>query len=230
MPFFYLHGFASSARSSKAAFFRERLAARGVALHCPDFNEPEFSSLTITRMLGQVREAIEQTPDERAVLIGSSLGAFVAVLAAEKWSARVDRLVLLAPAIDLRPERLGEMGDRTLAQWKATRSLNIFHFGYGRMMPLGYGLYEDACGYDALNARLTVPTQIFQGRRDKAVDPDTVEQWASTRPNVELHMLDDDHQLLSSLDYIWTHMEPFAFGESLPTPNSQLPIPNRRPD
>jgi hypothetical protein len=36
-----------------------------------------------------------------------------------------------------------------------------------------------------------------------------VEAWSKARPNVELHMLDDDHQLLGSLDYIWDHCRRF---------------------
>ena len=39
--------------------------------------------------------------------------------------------------------------------------------------------------------------------QDAAVDPATVERWAKARPNVDLHLLDDDHQLMASLDYIW---------------------------
>ena len=54
-----------------------------------------------------------------------------------------------------------------------------------------------------------MPTQVFQGRRDAAVDPEMVETWAGTRPNVELHMLEDDHQLLSSLEYIWREARRF---------------------
>jgi hypothetical protein len=36
-----------------------------------------------------------------------------------------------------------------------------------------------------------------------------VQQWASLRPNVELHLLDDDHQLAASLDVIWREMRRF---------------------
>jgi surfactin synthase thioesterase subunit len=54
-----------------------------------------------------------------------------------------------------------------------------------------------------------LPVLVFQGRRDTAVDPATVQAWASSRPNVELHMLDDDHQLTSSLSYIWREVERF---------------------
>nr|MBA2604433.1 esterase [Acidobacteriota bacterium] len=32
---------------------------------------------------------------------------------------------------------------------------------------------------------------------------------ASERPNVELHRLQDDHQLTGSLPYIWREMERF---------------------
>ena len=56
---FYLHGFASSAKSTKAAYFAERLRARGLSLRCPDFNEPDFRSLTITRMLDQLARDLD---------------------------------------------------------------------------------------------------------------------------------------------------------------------------
>jgi surfactin synthase thioesterase subunit len=79
----------------------------------------------------------------------------------------------------------------------------VFHFGYGRMMPIHYGLYEDARRYDAMRADVRMPILVFQGSHDTAVSPETVKTWAAQRPNVRLHLLDDDHQLSSSLDYIW---------------------------
>jgi hypothetical protein len=50
---------------------------------------------------------------------------------------------------------------------------------------------------------------VFQGRRDTAVDPLSVERWASARPNVDLHLLDDEHQLSGSLSYIWAQLEKY---------------------
>ena len=58
----------------------------------------------------------------------------------------------------------------------------------------------------SVNANLSMPILIFQGRRDTAVNPKMVEAWAQARQNVELHMLDDDHQLGASLDYIWQRL------------------------
>jgi predicted esterase YcpF (UPF0227 family) len=51
---FYLHGFASSPGSTKIRYFSERLREHGVTLVCPDFNEPDFKTLTMTRMLDQL--------------------------------------------------------------------------------------------------------------------------------------------------------------------------------
>jgi uncharacterized protein len=205
----YLHGFASSARSSKATFFGTKLLEAGINLQTPDFNDPDFSTLTITRMVDQVLRILDAHPDEGAVLIGSSLGAFVAVQVAVARPDRVRCLILLAPALDFGGNRMKSLGDVGIEEWKRNNRLDIFHYGYGRMMPIHYELYTDARRYDCIHAALNMPVQVFQGRRDDAVDPLTVEQWSRARPNVELHMLDDDHQLTASVDYIWGEMKRF---------------------
>jgi hypothetical protein len=208
MRVLYLHGFASSARSSKAAFFEAKLAARGVRLDTPDLNEPDFSTLTISRMVAQVLAALD-AGDAPAAVIGSSLGGFVAVQAALQRPAKISRLVLLAPALDVGGSRMRDLAGSGFDGWEASNRLDVFHYGYGRTVPVHYDLYADATRYAALDAGLTLPIQIFQGRRDAAVDPATVERWARGRSNVELHMLDDDHQLHASLEGIWSEMERF---------------------
>jgi pimeloyl-ACP methyl ester carboxylesterase len=208
MRVLYLHGFASSPTSSKAVFFGRKLAAHGVQMITPDLNAPDFSMLTVSRMLRQITPLIEESA-EPVTLIGSSLGGFVAVQAAVEHASRVSRLVLLAPALDFSGNRLSQIGDRGLDEWESSNRLEVFHYGYGRMMPVHYELYADARNYDVFNADVAQPAQVFQGRQDTSVDPATVERWAASRPNVELHMLDDDHQLLASLPEIWEKMALF---------------------
>ena len=208
MQVLYLHGFASSPQSSKATFLSRKFAEHGVRVLVPDLNEPDFSTLTVTRMLQQVETALASAQGP-FVVVGSSLGGFVAVQAALRHTDRITRLVLLAPALDFDGNRLSELGDRGLAAWKSSNQLAVFHYGYGRMMPVHYELYADARRYNGIQAQISQPVQVFQGRFDTAVNPETVEQWARSRPNVELHMLDDDHQLLKSLEEIWTEMERF---------------------
>ena len=226
---FYLHGFASSSQSSKAGFFAAKLRERGIELQTPDLNLPDFSTLTITRMVGQVAAAIDRAAGPASqgpavILIGSSLGAFVAIQTALCRPARIARLILLAPALDFgtrkadgapvepAPEggaRISDLDERGLEDWKRAGRIDVFHYGYGRLVPVHYELYADARRHDCVNAELTMPIQVFQGRQDTVVDPAAVERWAKARPNVELHMLDDDHQLAASLPYIWDRTAPY---------------------
>jgi uncharacterized protein len=208
MNIFYLHGFASSARSSKATYFAGKLREFGIELQTPDLNEPDFSTLTISRMVGQVGKEIEDVP-RPIVLIGSSLGAFVAVQVALKFPDRIGRLVLLAPALDFGGNRMRSLGDTGIEEWKRTGTLDVFHYAYGRLLPVHYELYADARRHNCIDAALAMPIQVFQGRRDDAVDPEVVERWSRARPNVELHMLDDDHQLTASLGDVWEEMKRF---------------------
>lgn len=207
-PVFYLHGFASSAKSTKASYFADRLREHGIALRCPDFNEPDFATLTISRMLDQLAGELAKA-DRPALLIGSSLGGTLAVLAASALAGRVDRLVLLAPAVMfakpghhlLPPERIDE--------WRRRGALPFFHYAYNEERPLNVEFYEDSLRHDAFAATVTQPTLIFQGLRDASVDYRTVEAFARPRPNVTLSLLDDDHQLIASLPRIWADVAPF---------------------
>ena len=202
----YLHGFASSPKSSKAQRFGRELAACGVSFDCPDLNEPEFKTLTVSRMLEQVRQAIDRAPAAPIAIVGSSLGAFVALFASTEG---VDRLILLAPAVDFGGNRLRQLGEHGIDEWRRKGSIPFFHYGWNQPEEVGFALYEDAARYDAFALDVTVPTLVFHGRRDAAVDPASVERWAAGRSNVDLRMLDDDHQLTSSIELIWEESRVF---------------------
>jgi uncharacterized protein len=218
----YLHGFASSANSSKASFFRDRFAPHGIRVLTPDFNEPDFEHLTVTRMLRQVDETLSALSPGPVTLIGSSLGAFVAVHAAARQKtggvdARIRCLVLLAPALGFGATGFAGLDEQGLARWKQTGRLDVFHYAHNRTMALAYDLYEDAAQYRTHDLPLDLPILAFQGSRDTVVSPEAVERWTAGRPNVILRSLDDDHQLLSSLEAIWA--ETFKFVRSCHVPD-----------
>jgi hypothetical protein len=212
----YLHGFASSPASSKAAHFRRELEVRGVGFSCPDFNQPAFETLTVTRMLEQTAAAIAAAGRGPVALLGSSLGAFVAVHAAAgshpscvPFADRIARLVLLAPALDFGGNRLRQLGEHGIDEWRQTGKLRVFHYADNLHRDIGFQLYEDAARYDAFTIQLAPPTLVFQGTRDASVDPAMVERWARTQSHVEVHLLDDDHQLAASVGRIWKEVETF---------------------
>jgi pimeloyl-ACP methyl ester carboxylesterase len=200
----YLHGFASSPGSSKAVRFARELAGLGVGFSCPDFNEPEFETMTVTRMIEQTRMAVEGAPRGPVALVGSSLGGFVAVhAAAADAGVRVDRLVLLAPALDFGGNRLRDFGPYSIQEWRARGRLEVMHYAREARCAIGFGLYEDALRYDAFTLDVPLPTLVFQGRFDDTVSPEVVEAWCAGRPSVSLHLVDDGHQLSGSMDEIW---------------------------
>jgi pimeloyl-ACP methyl ester carboxylesterase len=206
MHAFYVHGFASSPGSGKAAFYRQRLAEHGVSLDAPDFNLPEFQSLTITRMLDQLDAAIDAGPAGPVVLIGSSLGGFVAWHAADRRNRvshqprPVTHLVLLAPAFDFAS---ASRVDPIVDEWRRTGTREVFHHAFGRSMPVGFALYEDAQRFDSRRVNLSIPVLIFQGTRDTIVPASTVVEFARGRQQVRLRLLDDNHQLQGHLPEIW---------------------------
>jgi pimeloyl-ACP methyl ester carboxylesterase len=199
----YLHGFASSPASSKARRFEARCAELGIGFDCPDFNQPSFETLTITRMLDQTAEALARVKAGPVAIVGSSLGGFVAVHAAKRdRSGLVDRLILMAPAFEFGGNRLRQLGEQGIDEWRRQGSIEVFHYADNQPRRVGFALYEDAAKYDAFALDLALPIQIFQGTNDDTVLPASVAAWAADRKNVELHWLNDGHQLTDSIDFI----------------------------
>jgi pimeloyl-ACP methyl ester carboxylesterase len=204
---FYLHGFASSPHSTQAAALGNRLARFGITLQTPDFNQPDFSTLTVSRMLDQLDHAVADLTPGPVALIGSSLGGFVAVHGAARQrpsaEAPITQLILLAPAFEFGRNRIRDLAGMGVEQWKATDRLEVFHYGYGAMRPIRYALFEDAQRYDSYALKINVPTVIIYGTRDESVSPTSVERWARGRSNVRLRPVNDGHELTTSLDIIW---------------------------
>ena len=87
----------------------------------------------------------------------------------------MDRIVLLAPALDFGGNRLRQLGEHGIEAWRAHGSLRVFHYAMNELRDVRFGLYEDAARYDAFAVSSTLPTLVFQGRHDASVDP----AWSS---------------------------------------------------
>jgi len=206
---FYLHGFASSPKSTKVGYFTDRLLEHGILVRCPDFNEPDFTTMTLTRMVDRLGGELAALGGEPATLIGSSLGGTLAILAAARFAPQVERLVLLAPAVMFAKPGHHLLPPERIEEWRRRGTLPFFHYAAGVERDLDFAFYEDSLQHDAFNTAFVQPAMIFQGLQDTSGDYRTVEAFAKTRTNVTLALLEDDHQLIASLPRIWNDVQPF---------------------
>jgi len=200
----YLHGFASGPGSTKAQFFRARLAQEGIALEIPDL-APDFTHMTMTGMLGIVEAILARGP---AVLLGSSLGGYLAALAAARHPDRVRGLVLFAPAFGFGARWEARIGPAALARWREDGTAPVHHYGLGRDLPLAIDLLDDARRYPE-EPDPTAPALVHAGRHDEAVPLAAVERFARARPGRELAVYDSGHELTDVLEPMWERTAAF---------------------
>jgi pimeloyl-ACP methyl ester carboxylesterase len=197
MRVIYLHGFASSPASRKARHFLKKLGARGIMAEALDL-APDFEHVTISSQLSVMENAIKGEP---AVLIGSSMGGYLAALYAAEHP-EVRKLILLAPAFDFYQLWASALGPEKLEHWREKGSVAVFHYGMGGEAPLGYEILADARKYPPF-PEFTQPCLILHGRKDSVVPFENSARYAENNPNVTLISLNSDHELTDALDDIW---------------------------
>lgn len=199
----YLHGFASSPHSSKAHFFQRKFAAGGVSMEIPQLDEGRFEELTISGQLQVIERAVG---DEPAILIGSSLGGYLAAVYASRQAhrlpAQIEKLVLLAPAFQF-PRRWRERySDQDWERWAREGSTPVFHYGDGRERRLGHQFVEDAAQYED-EPEFPQPALILHGVRDSVVPAEISRVYAARHPHTRLVLFESGHELTDVLEPMW---------------------------
>ena len=207
--FIYLHGFASSPQSSKAQYMRDRFAELQIDLKIPDLNQSDFSHLTITRQLRQVKAEFPLKEGVPVTLIGSSLGGLTAAWLGERH-LQVKRLVLLAPAFQFLFHWCRELGEEKLQRWQAEQYLMVYHYCEGRSLPLSYEFILDAAQYQDEHLVRPMPTLIMHGQHDEVIPLQASRDFAAQRPWVKLIELHSDHALSDVLPQIWEAIRAFC--------------------
>lgn len=201
----YLHGFASGPSSTKARYFAEHMHRDfGVQTAVPDLNRPTFSEMTISSQLEVARDCLQQFGQKsKTLIVGSSMGGLLATLLAQ--TEDLNALILLAPGFGL-PRRWNQMlGANGLSEWKQTGYMDVFHYGLNKNTQLRYEFILDAERYATDTLTVAVPTLVFHGEHDETVPVEESVEFSKFNPDfVQLEILDDDHQLIKSLETIWS--------------------------
>jgi pimeloyl-ACP methyl ester carboxylesterase len=200
----YLHGFGSGPESTKARFFRDQFAAHGVNIEIPRLDEGNFERLTVS---GQLRVIDRAVNGRSVILMGSSLGGYLAALYASTHP-NIEKLVLLAPAFQFPKRWRQRFAGEELAAWKASGSKLFYHYGHKADRPLGYQFVEDSVQYpDEPDVRQ--PSLILHGTGDTVVPLEVSCEFAARHPNATLRELESGHELTDVLDRLWAETSTF---------------------
>ena len=193
----YLHGLGSGSASRKGAALREAYARRGIDVHVPELHLPSIRHLSIHAIRAHL-DALDASLDRpHWRLVGSSLGGWLAGRFARE-TGRVDRVVLLSAPLHLRGLWDRVLSEEARAQWKARGSM-LFPDVHGKLQRVGHSFYEDvvALGSEP-NGPLPCPALVVHGARDPLLPVEESRAQAALS-SAELVVLDDDHELTSSV-------------------------------
>ena len=221
----FLHGFRSDSRGLKASTLRLRAREQGrswlaLDLRGHGFSDGTFSALRISTLLADVEAVLDWLAPRPVVLVGSSLGGWLAVLAARSRPQQVLGQLLIAPAFNFIQQDFGRLPESLLVQWRA-QGLRSFPGRYGGpSYSLEYALLDDARRCDAWQPLLPFggPVAIVHGTADEFVPFAQSEAFllALSAPQKRLApVAGGDHRLGSglevlreNLDWVWEHLSP----------------------
>lgn len=162
----YLHGLASSPAGRKRAILETALAPHGIAVVAPDLNVPSFSRLSFDGIVARAAAACAEA--RPAVVVGSSLGALVALALAHDAGPSGPPLVLVAPAL--------AFGERWGTKLPEGESVEMFHHGEGKPLPIHREFFLGMACVKVEDAPPPVPVTIVMGTEDESVPFAQVEE------------------------------------------------------
>jgi predicted esterase YcpF (UPF0227 family) len=166
IPVLYFHGFASSPASAKIAALRPLLAPHGIELDTPDLNVPSFEKLDFDAVVAYALDRARRTPPR--ALVGSSLGALVAIAVAKR-GVNVP-LVLIAPALGVARRWKEKIPDGD--------PVTVFNFARNGDAPIHRYFFEQMTNLHVDDTPPPARVTAIMGRNDETVPFSMVEdRW-----------------------------------------------------
>ncbi|KAA2237339.1 alpha/beta hydrolase [Salinarimonas soli] len=181
-PVVWLGGFRSDMRATKASALDEWAATRGRALVRFDYgghgeSGGDFESCTISSWTEDALAVIDRFVGERPILVGSSMGGWIALLVTRALRKRAPErapagLVLIAPAVDFTERLMWDAFPEEIrrAILETGRFLRPTLYG-SEPYPITRALIEDGRRHLMLGAPIETgcPVHILQGMQDPDV-------------------------------------------------------------
>lgn len=176
----HVHGFRSSVAHTKACFFVDHAVRQGYSwanfdLPCHGRSEGGFRAFRISTALAALIEVIHQFRGAPVMLLGSSMGAWLSMLAARKLANSaatvVAGAVLIAPAFDFFQHYFCNESADAMRQWRRDGVRRFTDHYDHQPYELEYAVVEDALAHGILErpGAFDFPIRIFHGERDEIV-------------------------------------------------------------
>jgi len=172
----WLGGFRSDMTGTKAQALADWAQARGRAYVRFDYfahgaSDGEFRDGTITRWRADALAVLDELTEGPLVLVGSSMGGWIACLAAMVRAERLRGMVLIAPAPDFTEKLMGpELGAEARGALE-TDGVWLRPSDYGEPYPITAALLDDGARWSILPGPVPIaaPVRILQGGEDPDV-------------------------------------------------------------
>ena len=214
----FLHGFRSNCDGEKSIALANHAAARGRAWmrfnqrHC-DRSHEQFARFTVTQSIDDTVALLDQVGQPQ-VLVGSSLGAVIALHTARRRPEFTQGLLLIAPAVLFVERHFATLPAKSIISWRELGTLSFPDQYEGGFFALDYAFYEDALNFIRPGAfDLDCNVAILHGEEDELLPPeDSIALRRNiTAPSVTVEIVPGgDHRLNAAipimcrtLDRLW---------------------------
>lgn len=206
-PVMFLGGFRSDMDGTKATYLEEQCGARGQSYIRFDYSghghsEGLFENGTIGQWTGDAFDIMQACiPDQSPILIGSSMGGWIALNLAIKTPARIAGLIGLAAAPDFTEEIYGERLSAEQRNELAQTGQTLLPNDYGEPYVIRQNLIDDAKQnlFFVKNRPwlFSFPVHLIQGKKDADVPWETAQKIVNhIEGPVKVEFLEDaDHRL-----------------------------------
>lgn len=220
------HGLASNKDSKSYVDLEEKCNQRKISTFRFDFHnhgesEGKFEDLKVSQAAVDILSAITFLKNkgyQKIALVGSSFGGMASILAAAK-SKDLVALALKAPVSDYSDEIISNIAHSPVQKWKE-KGFIYYTNKKGEKLKLNYSFFEDAEKVKAYQeaAKITIPTLIVHGDKDKNVPVQQSRKLASVIKNSKLEIIKGaDHFFSNPDDFELAHILLVDFIEAHPT-------------
>lgn len=220
----FVHGFRSTRLGDKSQAFMEHAIQKGYSWRSFDLrghgdSDGLFEAFTLSNALQDLLSVLDSIGDREILLVGSSLGGWLSLLAAQRRFPQIKAMMLIAPAFNFIQNFFGSLPQRQLDAWANSGRCEFTDIYDGSTFSLHHKILDDAKSYTKLPTTWPnhCPVKIIHGDQDQVVSLDISRQLTEryATENIDLHVIEGgDHRLnqyipemCNHIDALWEQMK-----------------------